>query len=121
MASQSPQRQVLLILDAGSQYGKVIDRRIRELGVETQLLPLETSAEAIRNEPTYAAIIISGGPQSVYEADAPQFDAAIFGLGLPVLGICYGMQLLSFHSGNKVEKKTHREDGQFEIEVRSAV
>jgi hypothetical protein len=110
--------QVLLILDAGSQYGKVIDRRIRELGVETELLPLETTPAFIRDNAKYKAIIISGGPQSVYESDAPRFDPAILGLGLPILGICYGMQLLSFHSGNKVEKKTHREDGQFEIQVR---
>jgi GMP synthase (glutamine-hydrolysing) len=102
------------ILDAGAQYGKVIDRRVRELSVECDLLPLSTPAEELRQ---YAALIVSGGPQSVYAADAPKYDAKIFDLGVPVLGICYGLQLMNHALGGTVERKSRREDGAFEISV----
>lgn len=111
----SPPRgpQKVAILDCGAQYGKVIDRRIRELAVECDLLPLSTPAGELRE--AYAAIVISGGPQSVYDADAPKYDPAIFELGMPVLGICYGMQLMACAAGGQVEPKAKREDGQFEV------
>jgi len=107
--------ELVAILDAGSQYGKVIDRRVRELNVETELLPITTSADSLRSK--YKAVIISGGPQSVYDPSAPLVDSHIFELGVPVLGICYGMQLMSFQNGRQVGKKTSREDGQFWIDV----
>ncbi|KAG8469009.1 hypothetical protein KFE25_007527 [Diacronema lutheri] len=104
------------ILDAGAQYGKVIDRRVRELNVECDLLPLDVEPEKLA---PYKAIIISGGPQSVYGTDAPKYDDGIFETGKPIFGICYGMQLLNHHFGGKVEKKAKREDGQFPIEVKT--
>ena len=115
-ASASKQHRIA-ILDAGAQYGKVIDRRIRELCVQSDLLPLATPPHLLAD---YAALVISGGPQSVYGADAPAFDSAIFQLGKPVLGICYGMQLINHVYGGSVERKAVREDGQFNINVDTA-
>jgi len=102
------------ILDAGAQYGKVIDRRVRELGVESDLLPFDTAASELEN---YGAIILSGGPESVYSPKAPTFDKALFSLGLPVLGICYGMQLMNAVFGGTVNRKDRREDGECVISV----
>ena len=96
----------LAILDAGAQYGKVIDRRVRGLRVESEILPMNTPAKDLRK---YKAIIISGGPQSVYSETAPKFDPEIFFLGKPILGICYGMQLINQQMGGIVERKKRRE------------
>eukprot|EP00306_Pavlova_sp_CCMP459_P019636 CAMPEP_0185197280 /NCGR_PEP_ID=MMETSP1140-20130426/39993_1 /TAXON_ID=298111 /ORGANISM="Pavlova sp., Strain CCMP459" /LENGTH=648 /DNA_ID=CAMNT_0027764387 /DNA_START=35 /DNA_END=1981 /DNA_ORIENTATION=- len=102
------------ILDAGAQYGKVIDRRVRELCVDCELLPLDTDPSELKD---FAGLIVSGGPGSVYAKDAPKYHEGIFDLGIPVLGICYGMQLLNHHFKGTVEKKPAREDGQFPVDL----
>ena len=106
--------QKLAILDAGSQFAKIIDRKVRELNVASEILPLDTSASELEQ---YKAIIISCGPESVYGAQAPTYDADLFFLNKPILGICYGMQLMAYSHQGLVEKKELREDGQFEINL----
>ncbi|HVV66516.1 MAG TPA: glutamine-hydrolyzing GMP synthase [Candidatus Saccharimonadales bacterium] len=104
----------IAILDAGAQYGKVIDRRVRNLAVRSDLLPLDTPYGDLK---TYEAFIISGGPESVYAPEAPKPDPEIWKSGKPILGICYGMQLINQAFGGSVERKSTREDGHFAISV----
>ena len=85
--------ELLLILDFGSQYTQLIGRRIRELGVYSEIVPYSISIEEIKSK-NPRAIVLSGGPNSVHDDTALVSDAAIFDLGVPVLGICYGMQLM---------------------------
>ncbi len=114
MAHTATSSQKIAILDAGAQYAKVIDRRVRELHIESDILPLTTPSDVLRN---YRALIISGGPQSVYGADAPKYNPEIFSLGIPVLGICYGMQLMTHVLEGAVTKKGRREDGPCQIQI----
>jgi len=102
--------QKVLILDFGSQYTQLIARKIRELGVYSEILPYSTAlAEIKKHRPS--ALILSGGPLSVYEKGAPHPPAGIFDLGLPVLGICYGVQLMGYFLGGKVIPSSKREYG----------
>lgn len=108
----------IVVLDFGGQYNQLIARRIRDLGVFSELLPHTTTAEELK-EMNPKGIIFSGGPNSVYGEGAPHCDEKIFGLGIPVLGICYGMQLMSQHFGGKVEAANHREYGKAMITVKN--
>ena len=100
----------VLVLDFGSQYTQLIARKVRELGVYSEILPFDTSAERLRKMAPQA-LILSGGPQSVYEKGAPHPQAGIFDLGVPVLGICYGLQLTAHLLGGEVRSSPKREYG----------
>lgn len=102
--------ETIVILDFGSQYTQLIARRIREIGVYCEIHPFNTPIEVIRSKKP-RGIILSGGPDSVYEAGAPHCDRAVLETGAPVLGICYGLQLMSFFLGGKVEPSDNREYG----------
>lgn len=106
--------QKVLILDFGGQYNQLIARRVRELNVFCDLLPSEMSVEKIK-EYDPIGIIFTGGPNSVYEEDSPKIDKAIFELGIPVLGICYGCQLTAHLLGGTVERASTSEYGKAEV------
>ncbi len=111
----SDHRQTALILDFGSQYTQLIARRIREARVYSEILPFNTPwEEIVKRRPT--ALILSGGPSSVFEPGSPHPDPRVYEFDGPILGICYGMQLLVHHLGGRVEPAT-REYGKAEIEV----
>lgn len=115
---QKHQRGGIIILDFGSQYTQLIARRVREQGVFAELLPSAAALGDVQAlEPK--GIILSGGPSSVYEPDAPQMPDYVLKLGVPVLGICYGMQLLSHALGGGVAAAAHREYGRAELSLRS--
>ena len=99
----------VLVLDFGAQYGQLIARRVRDLNVYSEIVPCDISADEIR-EMNASALILSGGPASVYAEDAPSIDPAIFDLGLPVLGFCYGHQITAVALGGKVG---HSEVGEY--------
>lgn len=117
--TQAVDRDLVLIFDFGSQYGQLIGRRVRELNVFCQIVRHDLSAERVR-ELNPKGIILSGGPASVYEPNAPHCDPAIFDLGIPVLGICYGLHLACQTLGAKVEAAAHREFGRASCRVDTA-
>ncbi|MSQ96552.1 MAG: glutamine-hydrolyzing GMP synthase [Gemmataceae bacterium] len=108
--SSTPDTERILIFDFGSQYAQLIARRVREQNVFCQLVRANLTAERVR-ELKPSGIVLSGGPASVYEPGAPSCDPKIFDLGIPILGICYGMQLASHLTGGKVIPGNHREFG----------
>jgi GMP synthase (glutamine-hydrolysing) len=108
--------EMILVLDFGSQYNQLITRRIRELGVYSELHSHKLSAETIK-QMNPKGIILSGGPHSVYDENSFRCDEGIFDLGIPVLGICYGMQLMALHYGGNVKRDNDREYGKAEIEL----
>ncbi|MDB5215971.1 MAG: synthase glutamine-hydrolyzing protein, partial [Myxococcaceae bacterium] len=103
-------KDLVLILDFGSQTTQLIARRVREAKVYCEIHPCTLGFDELRAK-SPRAIILSGGPASVYEEGAPQVDKRIFELGVPILGICYGMQLFSHLLGGKVEHADKREFG----------
>lgn len=107
--------ETVLVLDFGSQYSQLIARRIRECHVYSRIIPYHTPAEKIREE-NPAGIILSGGPASVYQNNAPKCDPSLFSLGIPILGICYGLQLTVATLGGTVARGNAREYGKAVIE-----
>ncbi|MCZ0704201.1 GMP synthase (glutamine-hydrolyzing) [Natronobacillus azotifigens] len=108
--------EMILVLDYGSQYNQLITRRIREFGVYSELHSHRISIEEIKKI-NPKGIILSGGPHSVYGENSFRVNEAIFDLGIPILGICYGMQLITQHFGGKVERSSQREYGKADIKV----
>ncbi|TVY24748.1 GMP synthase [glutamine-hydrolyzing] [Lachnellula hyalina] len=106
----------ILTLDFGSQYTHLITRRLRELNVYSEMLPCTQKIEDLSWKPK--GIILSGGPYSVYDDDAPHVDPAIFELGVPILGICYGLQEIAWHNGKNVVAGTEREFGHSELKAK---
>ena len=104
----------VLILDFGGQYTQLIARRVRECGVFSEILPWDIDEDAIRTFAP-AGVVLSGGPESVNIEDPPRVAQVVFELGVPVLGICYGMQAMAAQLGGKVESSEHREFGYAEI------
>ena len=102
--------QTILVLDFGSQYTQLIARRLRELSVYSEIVPFNTPIDRLRAKQP-VGLILSGGPSSVSDAGAPKCDAAVFNLNIPVLGICYGMQLMTEVLGGEVRRSGHREFG----------
>jgi GMP synthase (glutamine-hydrolysing) len=108
--------QTIIVLDFGSQYTQLIARRLRELSVYSEIWPPDTPADRIRARKP-VGIILSGGPKSVSDAGAPKCDAAVFDVGTPVLGICYGMQLMAHTLGGTVAPAAQREYGHATVSV----
>ncbi|MGE5554334.1 MAG: glutamine-hydrolyzing GMP synthase [Betaproteobacteria bacterium] len=109
--------ETVLVLDFGAQYAQLIARRVREANVYCEIVPYDTPlADLVAHQPK--ALIFSGGPCSVYGKDAPHPDPAIYGLGLPILGICYGMQVMAEQLGGRVDAAESREYGRTELTVK---
>ncbi|MBE0466384.1 MAG: glutamine-hydrolyzing GMP synthase, partial [Candidatus Desulforudis sp.] len=113
---QAPVGEFVLVLDFGGQYTQLIARRIRECRVYCEILPYHTPvAEIVARRPK--GIVFSGGPSSVYQEGAPQCAEALYAAGIPILGICYGMQLMARQLGGTVARADRREYGKTELEV----
>ena len=108
--------QTIIVLDFGSQFTQLIARRLRELGVYSEVWPPDTPMEKIRARQP-AGIILSGGPKSVSDATAPKCDPAVYAIGRPVLGICYGMQLMADQLGGRVAPAASREFGHATVAI----
>jgi len=116
LAAQTLNQETIRILDFGSQYTQLIARRVRESGVFSEIQPFNVDMEKMKNK-NLKGIILSGGPASVYEDGAPHIGKEIFDLGLPVLGICYGLQLISYLRGGRVVQADHKEYGLAELKI----
>ncbi len=111
--------QSIVVLDFGAQYSQLIARRIREQKVFSVVLPFNASLEEIRSY-SPVGIILSGGPASVYDKGAPLADKSVFELGIPVLGICYGLQFMVYALGGKVRPAAKREYGHAKVEIQES-
>ena len=107
----------ILVLDFGSQYTQLIAKRLRENGVYSEIVPYNENLDKIK-ERRPKGIVLSGGPASVYAEDAYKVDKAIFELGLPILGICYGMQTIAHYLGGTVIPANHHEYGKAELRIK---
>jgi GMP synthase (glutamine-hydrolysing) len=108
--------ETVLVLDFGAQYTQLIARRVRECNVYCEILPFDTPVEQIRAR-NPRGIVFSGGPNSVYEEGAPHSDPAIYSLGIPILGICYGIQLMAYQLGGEVRADNQREYGSATLKI----
>ncbi len=118
MSNPLPKHEVIPILDFGGQTAQLIARRIRDAGVYAVLVHPSITPDALRAM-NPKGIVLSGGPSSVYEKGAPTCDPALFDMGVPVLGICYGMQLASHLMGGKVSQAAHREFGRAQLDLQA--
>src|SRR5258705_4265801 len=107
-------RETVIVLDFGAQYSQLIARRVRELNVHSELLPFDAPIERLRGA---RGIILSGGPDSVDLPGAPRLDEAVYRQGLPMLGICYGMQLMAQQLGGRVVRAPQREFGPAQLRL----
>ena len=114
------QHRPVLVVDFGAQYAQLIARRVREANVFSEVVPSTITAAEVR-EKDPQALILSGGPSSVYEEGAPQLDQEIFELGLPIFGICYGFQIMTQALGGTVAKTGSREYGRTAMNVRGGI
>ena len=109
----------ILVLDFGGQYNQLIARRVRDNNVYAEILPYTVSLDEIKAG-GYKGIIFTGGPNSVYDMESPHYTPDILKLGIPVLGICYGCQLIAWMAGGKVETAPVSEYGKIELNVKSS-
>jgi GMP synthase (glutamine-hydrolysing) len=112
----APEDRPVLVLDLGGQYSQLIARRVREARVYSELVPHTVTPDQVRARNPHA-LILSGGPASVYAEGAPRVDAELFRLGVPTLGICYGMQLMALELGGRVDRTGHSEFGKAELQA----
>jgi len=113
---EAPGRETIIVLDFGAQYSQLIARRVRELNVYSELLPFDVPLDTLRRRRP-KGIILSGGPDSVYADGAPRLDPALYEAGIPILGICYGMQLMAHQLQGRVVRASQREYGPADLEV----
>ena len=114
-----PNDRGVLVVDFGAQYAQLIARRVREAHVYSEIVPSTITAAQVR-EKNPSAIILSGGPSSVYAENAPQFDSAILKLGIPTFGICYGFQVMAAALGGVVSQTGKSEFGRTDVNAQTA-